>query len=632
MTPSKEIVDERTKVEGGAHSQRSEMMRHFPVKKLVAVLLIALVAAAAVWVIVRIQLAKQMALVPDLLPASTLAFVEAPDLRQARKEWRASDLYQIWKEPAVRAWLDQPLGRLMKDRPGHEALEEFLRVGPTHSFLALTSLKNNEPTLIGGFHFEQTPEEVRQFIEQRETDLLSKAPDAKRETIIYEQHKIETVQISHFIFARVYDNQWFFASNDLNTLKALLNRLDHRRENAHDSLREDPAFAATAKHLPQDFAILLFLDPRPFVEKLSPLIAMTGHSLALDQLQRFRQMRTMTAAIGFDHGKMRETDFVAMPSMGAAGPRLRRPLLGAAGTNTFLYSVSLIHWTNNLQAPAAPAALGLPTLVRQITAVMNARGISQEDWRQAFGDELEIAAAWPTDSHWPSLVAALPVKEVEKARKIAEALTSVEIAGAPWNQATHDDAIFFNSQPFGDFIPIRPALALTKNFMLAGSDLATVEATLNRLAQPPDELQKSALFHEAFIKVSRGENAFSYVDARLLYQRLDAAARPLLAMGASFYPALTQTVNSTGLPPPEAIAKHLSPIVMSQRYEDGGYVTESVGPVTFREATIGLVGALGGIFVSLQTVLKNHPLLQMPDASPTPALVQPLPTPTSSPF
>ncbi|MGI8891601.1 MAG: hypothetical protein ACR2G0_12580, partial [Chthoniobacterales bacterium] len=65
---------------------------------------------------------------------------------------------------------------------------------------------------------------------------------------------------------------------------------------------------------------------------------------------------------------------------------------------------------------------------------------------------------------------------------------------------------------------------------------------------------------------------------------------------------------------------------------DGGYVTESVGPVTFREATIGLVGALGGLFVSLQTALKNHPLLQMPDASPTPAPVRPLPTPTSSPF
>jgi hypothetical protein len=104
-------------------------------------------------------------------------------------------------------------------------------------------------------------------------------------------------------------------------------------------------------------------------------------------------------------------------------------------------------------------------------------------------------------------------------------------------------------------------------------------------------------------------------------------------MGATFYPALGKTVDLTKLPPPEAIAKHLSPIVMSQRYETDGYVTESVGPVTFREATIGVAGAVGGLFIYLREGLKKGNPLQSDPAGPTPsALVLPTVSPTPSPF
>ena len=62
-------------------------------------------------------------------------------------------------------------------------MEDFLQLGPTRGFLALTSLESNEPKLIGGFHFDQSPAEARKFVEQRETDFLAKTADAKRETI-----------------------------------------------------------------------------------------------------------------------------------------------------------------------------------------------------------------------------------------------------------------------------------------------------------------------------------------------------------------------------------------------------------------------------------------------------------------
>src|SRR5689334_22223483 len=122
-------------------------------KKLLGVLATALVVAAGLWIAFRIQLANQLATVPELLPKSTLVLLEAPDLKRSRDRWHDSDLYQIWREPAVQAWLQKPLGRLPADRAGRQVFNEFLQLNPTHSFFALISLENNEPKLIGGFHF-----------------------------------------------------------------------------------------------------------------------------------------------------------------------------------------------------------------------------------------------------------------------------------------------------------------------------------------------------------------------------------------------------------------------------------------------------------------------------------------------
>ena len=211
-------------------------------KKLVAVLVIALVVAAAIWVAMRIQMAKRLAVVPELLPQATLLLVELPDFQKTRTRWHESDLYQIWREPSVQAWLEKPLAQLPKKGSGHKTMEDFLQLGPTRGFLALTSIESNEPKLIGGVHFDQSPAEARKFVEQLETNFLAKTADAKRETILYEQHEIETVNVSHFVFARVYDNQWLFASNDVATLKALLDRVDHRREKRDGSLQESEPF------------------------------------------------------------------------------------------------------------------------------------------------------------------------------------------------------------------------------------------------------------------------------------------------------------------------------------------------------------------------------------------------------
>lgn len=602
-------------------------------KKFLAVLVLALAVAAAVWVVLRVQLAKRLAMVPELLPPTTLLLVHVPDFKATRAQWQASDLYRIWREASVQAWLQKPLAQLPKDRGGRRALEEFLQLGPTHGFVALTSIEKNEPKVIGGFHFEGAPENAQRFIEQRQAEWLPETGDAKRETTVYEQHRIDTVSVSHFVFASVYDNQWFFTSNDLAVLKALLDRVDRRTEKRSVSLGQDESFSAAVKHLPGDYAGMIFLDPRPFAEKLLPLVAMTGQSLPMDQLQRLKQVRGVAAAIGFDHGKMHETDFVAMPRVSREG-KLARRSLGAAGANTFLYSASRINWPENMLSPAAaPVAVGLPAILQRLTAALDAQGIAQSDLRAAFGEELEIVGNWLADARWPTLLVTLPVADAARARKIAAALTSIELTGEPWTQSEKDGVTVYHAPPFGSgLVSFSPAIAVSDKMMFVGSDAPVVEAEIGRVAQPAGELEKSAIFREAAAQVPAADSAFSYVDTRLLFERADAAVRPLLLMSAAFSPTLGKNIDPANFPPPEAIAKHLSPIVMSQRYQNDGYVTESVGPVTFREATIGLAGLLGGAFIYFQEGLKRGGFAPTSPANPSPSAAMPSPTPTTSPF
>jgi hypothetical protein len=276
--------------------------------------------------------------------------------------------------------------------------------------------------------------------------------------------------------------------------------------------------------------------------------------------------------------------------------------------------------------------VGLPALVRQFIAAMSARGISFDELRTAFGEEFEIMGDWPADAQWPTLVATLPVKNAVGGRKIVEALTSVEIADAAWTRGDENGATIYRVQPFGGFVPVRPAIAVSEKIMIVGSDAGAVEAALSRVAQPGGELEKSAIFRDAAAQVPPADSAFNYVDTGLFYERADAAARPLFLMGAAFYPALAQTVDFSKWPAPEVITKHLSPIVMSQRYDHDGYVTESVGPVTFREATIAVAVAVGGLFFHLQDGRKNRDLLPTSATNPITVPVVPSASPSASPF
>ena len=597
-------------------------------KKLAAVIALALLVAAGIWIFARIQLANRLAAVPELLPNTTLVLLELPNLTRTRERWHESDLNRIWREPAVRTWLQKPLTKFPRKNTGNDGLEEFLALGPTNLFVALTAVEQNEPKFAGGFHFTATANQTRAFVDSRTASWWPKAKEIKRESVAYRQHQIEFVSWSRFVFASASYDNWFLAANDLAVLKALLDRASHQDDKGAVSLQDDKVFAAAQKHLPSDFAGMVFLNPQPFVEKLLPLMRMTGQSIPPRQLEMLKSIQSVTGAIGFDHGKMRETDFVAMPRMGK-GKKLERRLLAVAGADTFFYSASQMQWPNEIISPASMISGGFSALLNQLDAGFKAHGVTTDDLPKAFDDQFEVICNWPADARFPFLAATVPVKDPERARKIAEALTSLPIAGAEWTREDKNGAMVFSVQPFGSQLPLNPTLVLSPDAVYLGNDSANIDSLRARLAKPDRELEKSARFREAVARIRLGDCAFNYVDTQLLWERLDATLRPLLAVSATFYPALGKGVDLAKIPSPDVITKHLSPIVMSQRFEKEGYITESVGPITFRTATLGIGAAIGGSLIYLREGLKSsgfNPVGNLPAGGTTPTPVPATPS------
>ncbi len=604
-------------------------------KKLLGVVLGALVIALALWVALRVQQANRQMKVSELLPKTTVLLAHLPDLQQTRQQWHESDLYALWHEPSVQAWLQDSLARFGHDRGHRRAFDEFLQLNPTDTFLALGSMENNEPRLIGGFHFEQPESDARKFIQAREAPLLARSGSKKREIISYRDHQIETVNAGGFALATVFDRNWFFVSNDLEAMKGLLDRADRRTpEAAKNSLRESELYQTATKQLPMSYAGMFFVDPQAFVQRLMPLLTMSGNPAVTDRLQQLKQIRCVSGTMAFDHGKMHENTYVGMPER-HPGEKLKRPALATVGGNAFLYSASLASWPEAWRLSQSSPPGTLPPFLQQFAAALRNAGISQQDFGAAFGDELEIVGTWPQEAHWPQVSVWLPVKDSTRARKILGALAGSELFGASWTRSENNGVSYLRMSGLGGFVPVNPTIALTDRMLIAASDSATVEAAVESKGPPTDLLENSDTFKNAQKLVAESESAFNYIDTRLLFERADAALRPLLLMSATIYPALGKAVDIAKLPPAEAIVQHLSPIVMSQRYTGNGYLTESAGPITFNEAAVGLMGAFAATYMHMQDGLAglykqaipkpaaSSVLTPSPSATPTPSSTPP---------
>src|SRR6266516_3248791 len=162
-------------------------------RRILLLILALAVAAFAGWYYWNVTQRMSRAPVSALLPGDTIFLAHMPDFNRTRDEWHHSDIYQLYREPAVQDFLRKPLGNLPKTDAVSRTLREIEQLDPKHAFIALTSIDNNNPKFVGGVRFHGSQEEAERIIGRWRSTLLEQTPTAKREKMQYQRHEIELV-------------------------------------------------------------------------------------------------------------------------------------------------------------------------------------------------------------------------------------------------------------------------------------------------------------------------------------------------------------------------------------------------------------------------------------------------------
>jgi hypothetical protein len=366
--------------------------------------------------------------------------------------------------------------------------------------------------------------------------------------------------------------------------------------------------------------VSFYLQPKIFSDRLAALRSAVRSTPVPGESTMIEKMRCIAGSMRFENGKIHDVLFLGMPKL-EQNTSVIRSSISLGTKETFLYLSILLNLGEKIDTLNQAAAYA-GTKVFQTLANS---GITAQDWKAAFGVELESLADWPSSAHWPSLLLTLPVTDAAKAGKIVETLIAAD--DSSWTQTTKDGVRYFSKQSAASLVAITPTMALSDRILIAGINPVSVEEAMKRRATGSKEFSDSRTFQAAERLLPAPTNFFAYIDTALLYSRLDASLRPMLLMASAFVPAVANSIDPTKLPSADIITKHLSPIVSSQRYDHDGYIAESIGPVTLDQAAIG-----GVILSSLGTAArqKSGAAISAWNAAPT-ATEVPTSTPSATP-
>jgi hypothetical protein len=584
--------------------------------KRILFLLIALaVAAFAGWYYWQFSQRLSSAPAAALLPRETIFVAQIPDFNRARDEWQRCDIYQLYREPAVQDFLRKPLGNAPKTDAVSQTLLEIEQLAPKNAFVALISIENNNPRIVGGFRFRGSQEEAERIIGKWRSILVGQNSSLKREKVQYQGHEIEATKTGSFSVATAYDPPWFFAATDAADIQALLDRADRRASNPNNSLDKDETYRAAISRRPSNDVVFFYLQPKTFSQRLAALRAAVGSTPAPGEGTMLEKMRCITGSMRFENGKIHDVLFIGMPKL-EQNTTLTRSSLSLGTKETFFYLAMLLNLGERMDTLNQAAAFAGTKMFQALSD----SGITTADWKAAFGIELGSLADWPSSAHWPSLLVTLPVTDASKAGKIVETLLRAEENGS-WTATEKDGVRYFSKQSAASFIAITPTIALSDRALIVGLDPMSVEEAIKRARGSSSDLADSQTYKGAARLLPAPTNFFAYIDTVQLYSRLDASLRPMLLMAAAFVPAVAGSIDPTKLPAPEVITKHLSPIVSSQRYDGDGYMAESIGPITLDQLGIGVaIFSSFGATAARQTGLGGPAtvLPQAPSPSPTP--------------
>lgn len=508
----------------------------------------------------------------QIAPGEAVFYFEVPHLVRTVKNLPDTALYQIFQEPSVRRFIRQPTSMALKEYRG--VWNSFLNLDCTALFFC--AIDPSRQRWIFGFQSSSSSPVRAREIQNISRQLFGRG--AVRISIVQPDKVRFTDDVDGICFAEI--GGWTVLSRN----SVLLRESLRNAKSGGAGLGSSKLFQECRSNIRAPYDLLLFARGSPFLDLGSGTVWEFAREQTSDSSQAVMASTTIEGA------RLRDTIFTSTGTNESHGP-LGRQGLAMTSAKTIGYLASRLELSRlwrlfNQFSGDWPVAAALRDYISETRSF----GIDPQDL-----DQLVTAAEIVVDQNpvSESLVTTILLEVADQARfqqlmdhivreKFPDSCHPASIAGLPaYILSPNENA----SVVFG----------LVDHRLLITWDESVFVEMVQRLRAKHQGLEHNDQFKQTESLVAVPSDLFLYVDAKVGFQRLYDASRPMLIFGAALIPAVNHYVDMMALPESAEIAKHLSPIVLSRRRVANGFVDESAGPVTAYEASAFAIGSAAAV-------------------------------------
>jgi hypothetical protein len=592
--------------------------------KKLTLLIVAFIVAVTVG-LVYFSYTKPAPNAANLLPESTLLFVDVPNFPLARSQFISTEAYALLQEPEVREFLAVPRAVLanfleFNHSNGTQAVsggQLVLRALQGETFVAVTRLSAAQPVqphLVFGADVKRKRFEAKAILDRLKGRFKASSPGASVTSKKYlgvrftQWHLSDGHQFCHALL-----DSLLVITTDEDDMRDVIARFTGQAPPDSVSLASNAHFQNALQQMPAGHASFAYLNVEQLLGLVGPLLALAPQGAGM--FQRVARIQAAASSMSFVRDTVRDLSLVAhsRDDKPPAAP-LRCKTLALTSPETSFYSVRSADW-------AGAYAEGMNTLAHLGNATVSS-GAGQfdqevrdkgvrigEDLLQKIGPETATIATWRKGAQWPDVAIVTEFQGSPETRRALDivfgALKDVTVGNdqqAPWEENACRDEELRTMHLVGS--PFAPTYTATDKFLILALTPDYARELVMQLKEGKETLAANPLYPDITKRRFAAASAVTYCDLQGVYGSLYSLAH---ANASAADTNLLFQLNK--LPSADTIVKHLSPYISITVENERSTTTATVSslgkPLTLLVGAVGVIGAA-------QPLLAHLPLDLIP--------------------
>ena len=574
-------------------------------KKVIVVFL--LFTAVIGTALIYLTLTKPAPRAVDLLPASTVLFLDIPNFSKSHADFATTELYALWHEPEVQAFVRKPLKVIREASSNAGAPSDAGSVAHLvldslqgEVFLALTHVTifpSLSPGLILGANVGHKRIQTAAGLYQLEKRLKQTYPDGifQDKKYLGVKYTIWETQPGYLICHASFGSLVVFAFGE-DTMRDAIACYTGQSPPDFQRLGANAKFMTVEQHASKNHEFLAYLNVDEVVNLVGPLMALSPQTSGF--YQKLQRVQSAAVSMTFLDGGVEDVSYVAYSS-GAPkpAPQTQRKTLSLTSPNTLLYSVGSADlssiYEEGMQSLSQSGSAPVMLAVGQFEQALRTRGIHVRDVLQQLGPELAVIGNWRSGARAPDFAVVGEIANADKLRPDLDAVMNALKESAlgnddtvPWDE-TETAGQKLRTVHIGANL-LAPTYTTTDQFFILASTPDYARELVTQVKESKPTLVTSGTYQQAMKRLPTSGSSYGYADLRGIFEPLYGLAKSGLSEIGS-----NEFVDIDKLPQSETIVKHLFPFASVTVSESQQVTSTSFSPLgKSMAAMIGIGGAV----------------------------------------